>query len=88
MLEQIHQFIGYLVRTFNITQTYVVKEEPWLGILDAAEFVIISTKNGLKGYIPGQLLFGRNMILPIKHKVDWKLIRQKNQTQINKDNIR
>ena len=28
------------------------------------------------------------MILPIKHKVDWKLIPQKNQTQINKDNIR
>ena len=28
------------------------------------------------------------MILPIKHKVGWKLIRQKNQTQINKDNIR
>ena len=28
------------------------------------------------------------MIIPIKHKVDWELICQKNQTQINKDNIR
>ena len=28
------------------------------------------------------------MILPIKHKVDWKILRQKNQTEINKDNIR
>ena len=28
------------------------------------------------------------MILPIKHKVDWKLLRQQNQTEINKDNIR
>ena len=27
------------------------------------------------------------MILPIKHKVDWELIRQKNQAQINKYNI-
>ena len=25
------------------------------------------------------------MILPIKNKVDWGLIRQRNQTQINKD---
>ena len=28
------------------------------------------------------------MILPIKHNVDWELIHQKNQTQINKDSIR
>ena len=28
------------------------------------------------------------MILPIKHKVDWELITQNIQTQINKDNIR
>ena len=28
------------------------------------------------------------MILLIKHTADWKLIRQKNQTKINKDNIR
>ena len=28
------------------------------------------------------------MILPIKHKVNWESIRQKKQTQINKDNIR
>ena len=27
------------------------------------------------------------MILPIKHNVDWELIHQKNQTQINKDHI-
>ena len=27
------------------------------------------------------------MILPIKYKVDWELIRQQKKTQINKDNI-
>ena len=27
------------------------------------------------------------MILPIKHKVDWELISQKNQAQIIEDNI-
>ena len=41
----------------------------------------------LKGYSPGQLLFGRDMILLIKHEVGWGLIRQRKQTQINKDNI-
>ena len=28
------------------------------------------------------------MILPIKHKADWELIRQQKQAQISKDNIR
>ena len=28
------------------------------------------------------------MIIPRKHKVDWELICQRNQTKINKDNIR
>ena len=35
-----------------------------------------------------QLVFGRDIIIPIKHKVDWELIHQINKTQINKDNIR
>ena len=34
------------------------------------------------------MVFGRDMILPIKHKVDMELIRQRNQTQINKYNSR
>ena len=42
----------------------------------------------LKGYSPGQLMFGRDMILLIKHKLDWELIRQQNQEKINKENIR
>ena len=45
-------------------------------------------KNMLRGYRKFQLIFGRYIILTIKHKVDWDLIRQKNQNQINKYNIR
>ena len=40
-----------------------------------------------KGCSPGQLMFGRDTILLIKHTVDSEIIRQENQTQINKDNI-
>ena len=42
----------------------------------------------LKGYSPGHLFFGRDMIILIKYKVSWGLICKQNQTQINKDNIR
>ena len=59
-----------LVRTFNIQQTYVDENEPWTGILDAAAFAIFSTTNRQKNYSLGKLIFGRDMIFPIKHTVD------------------
>ena len=82
-----HQVIGNLVQNFNITQSYVKKYDPWSGIFSETAFEIFSTTNSLKGYSPVQLVFGHDMILPIKHKVDSELIRQKKQTQINKDGI-
>ena len=58
-----------------------------MGILASESFAIFSTTKRLKGYSLGRLIFGRDMILPIKHMVDWELICQTNQEQINKDNI-
>ena len=45
-------------------------------------------KNMLKGYIPGQLLFERDTIILLKLTVDWELIYQRKQMQINKYNYR
>ena len=65
--------------TFNIKETYVEEDDPWSGILAAAAFTICQTTNMLKGYRPHQLVFGCDMILLIKHEMDWELIRQRNQ---------
>ena len=88
ILEQIHQFLRNLVRNFNAQQTYVDKNDPWKGILAAAAFAIRSTTSRQKGYSPGQLIFGCDVILLIKHRVGWELIRQIKQTQTNRDNAR
>ena len=88
ILERIHQVLGNRVRTFNVKQTYFDKKSLWTNILAAAAFVILSTTNKQKGYSPGQLIFGRDMIPPIKHRVGWELIRQQKQIQINRDNAR
>ena len=58
------------MHTFNITETYVDKDDPWSGFLDAAAFIISSITNGFKGYSPGQLLFGHDMIIMIKNMVN------------------
>ena len=76
------------MRAFIVsTQTYVDKNDQWTGILAAAVFAIHSTTNRQKGYSPGQLLFGHDMIILIKHTMDWELICQKKKKQINTDNI-
>ena len=67
------------MRIFNITETYVDKYNPWLVILAAAAFLINSTTNGLKSYSTVQLVFGIDMIIPIKHNMDWELIHQQKQ---------
>ena len=77
VLERIHQVIGNLVQTFNIsTQTYVDKNDMWTGILAAAMFAIFSTTNSKKDYSPGQLIIGCDINLLVKHRVDWELICQ------------
>ena len=70
ILERIHQVIGNLVKDFNIQQTYVDKNDPHTGVLAAAAFVICSSTSRKKVYSLGQLIFDRDMILPIKHRVD------------------
>ena len=76
------------MRTYNITQTCIDKYKPWSVILSVAAVEIQSITNRLEYYSPCQLIFGRDMILPIKLTVDWLFIRQRKHMQINKDNIR
>ena len=59
-----------------------------VGHFGSSEFEIHSTKNSFSCCSPGQLIFGLDMILMIKHTVDWELIHQQKKAQINKDNIR
>ena len=83
-LKRIRQVIENLVRTYNIKDNHVDEDDPQSGILAAPAFAIFPTEDRLKGYSPGQSVFGRDMIIPIKHKADWELIRQRNHRQINK----
>ena len=76
------------MRTYNIKEAYLDYYNPWLVILAEATFAILSKQNRLNSYIPGQLAFGYDMILLIKHKMDLGLILQRNQTQIYKHKIR
>ena len=88
ILEIIPSVLDNLVRAYNIYNAYEDKDNPWLVVLAAAVFKISSIANIIKGYIPGQMIFGHDTILLMKYKTGWELIYKQNQAQINKDNIR
>ena len=43
ILEQIHQVVQNLIRTFDLQQNYLEKDDPWVGILAAINFAVLST---------------------------------------------
>ena len=70
VLERIHQVLGNLLRTYNINKTYFDEYDQISVILTASESTIRSAENRLKYYSPGQLVFGRDINIPIKYTED------------------
>ena len=56
-------------------------------MLPAAAFGARATYHCSQQKSPGQLVFGRDMIQPINHKANCRLIRQRKQAQKEKDII-
>ena len=86
ILERMHQVVGNCIRTFEVTKEDILNKgaaayEP---IITATAYAIRSTYHTtLQATPPGQLVFGRDMILPIQFKADWALITQCKQAEIN-----
>ena len=59
-----------------------------MGILETSAFAVRSMYHNKKVTILGQLVFVKDMIIPINKVVYWRYIRQRKQTQINKDENR
>ena len=86
VVERIHQTISNLIRTFELEDHYLDEDDPWKGILAATAFAVRSTYHTTIQKTPGQLVFGRDMILNVRHLANWEYIRQRKQLMINKNN--
>jgi transposase InsO family protein len=86
IVERVHQVIGNMIRTFELEKNYLDEEEPWKGILSATAFAIRSTYHTTLQSTPGQLVFGRDMVLNLKHEANWEFIRARKQRLIQKNN--
>ena len=86
IVERVHQVIGNIIRTFELESNYLDDDNPWKGILSATAFAVRSTFHTTLQNTPGQLVFGRDMILNIKHEANWEFIRDRKQKIIEKNN--
>ena len=69
-----------MIKTFQIyNRDNMDEEDPWSGILAAVMFALRSTYHTTLEATPMQLVFGRDAMLPILHKADWKYIKEKKQ---------
>ena len=69
-----HQVLNNCLRAYELEDTELNEKDPWTPFLAAAAFAIRSTYHTVMAATPGQLVFGRDMILPLTFKADWACI--------------
>jgi transposase InsO family protein len=88
IIERVHQVLGNALRTFKLENKNLDDHDPWRPFLSAVAWAIRSTYHTTLEATPGQLVFGRDMLLPLKFKADWARLRQRKQDIIDQNNIR
>ena len=77
-----------MLRTKNLAKLDFDLEDTWPNILSSVAFAIRTTCHSTLSASPAQLVFGRDMILPIKFVAEWDLIQKRKQARINASNSR
>jgi transposase InsO family protein len=88
IIERVHQVVTDALRTFELEEQNLDEKDPWTPFLQAACFAIRSTYHTTLGATPAQLVFGRDMILPLQFKANWAAIHERRSQQILRDNKR
>ena len=86
--ERVHAVLNDILRTFELEERELDEQNPWSEFLAAAAFAIRSTYHTTLQATPAQLVFGRDMILPISIKANWERIKERKQLEINRNNAR
>ena len=88
ILERVHQVLGNMLRTKNLANLDFNVVDTWPNILASVAFAIRSTHHSTLGASPAQLVFGRDMVLPLQFVAEWEYIRTRKQEAIDKSNLR
>ena len=90
IVEQMHQLISTMIaigirenppRNFEDVFTLIFRK------CMAAQYAVRTTANTTLKYTPGELVFGRDMILPVTSNIYWNQLFQRKQNVITKTNL-
>jgi transposase InsO family protein len=88
IIERIHQVLRDSVATFELSKQELPEVNPFDSFCASASWAIRSSFHSTLQATPGQLVFGRDMLLDLKFKANWADIRLRKQTMINKGVVR
>ena len=92
ILERIHQVLADCLRSFNLDERTINDNDqdfdPFEEYLAAAAFSIRCSYHQTHDHSPSQLVFSRDMFMPVNAEIDWEKIRQRKQLKIQQSNIR
>ena len=86
IVERIHQVLNDMLRTMELEERELDPSHPFDEALSAAACAIRCTDHTTLQATPGQLVFGRDMILPITMRADWNAIQARRQAMIEHNN--
>jgi hypothetical protein len=76
IIEHAQQTLRNLIRSFQLEdKPYYDLDDPWVGILVAVACALRSTYHMTLQMMPGQLIFGRDIVLNVQHLTDWTAIK-------------
>ena len=88
IIERVHQVLSDSLKTFETEQQELDEKDPWGPFLSAASYAVRSTYHTTLQATPAQLVFSRDMVLPLKFKADWSRIRHQRQSAMLINNKR
>jgi hypothetical protein len=77
-----------LLRTAEIDGREMDEKDPWGPFLSSAAYAIRRTFHTTLKATLGQLVFGRDMVLPIQFMADWGAVEQQRQKEMGCNNRR
>jgi hypothetical protein len=88
IIERVHLSLNDSSRTAGIDGREMDEKDPWGPFLVSAAYAIRITFHTTLKATPGKLVFGRDMVLPIKFMADWREIEQQRQKEMGRNNRR
>jgi hypothetical protein len=88
MIERIHLTLGNMLRTFDLENQDLSDDNPFGEFLSSAAWALRSTYHTVLDATPGQLVYGRDMLLPIQFKANWGAIALRRKERIERDHIK